>query len=150
MSGILVCGRVNKNCIDEKLLEKVIMEFFLPVSIIVKQVNNNCVTYEGITADNKVIISFVNKNGLLSNFWESNIISGKFEYVQLIIFDINKSDATIDTYKNIIEFCIYLRVKIKSDILVTSEVHDDICLLKELEIIWAQDKYAIFDPYRGM
>lgn len=79
---INVCGRVNKNCIDEELLEKAIVDF-----------------------------------------------------TQLLLFEIDKQYAVIDTYKNIVEFCIYLRFKIQSDILVTSEVHDDICLLKEQEII---------------
>ena len=65
--------------------------------------------------------------------------SGEFEHAQLLIFDINKENATIDTYKNVIEFCIYLRAKVQSDILVASEVHNDICLLKEQEIIWAQN-----------
>ena len=69
--------------------------------------------------------------------YDSNIINDEFEYVQLIIFDIKKEEATIDTYKEIISFCIYLNGKIDSDILITSDAHDDICLLKGKEIIWS-------------
>ena len=47
-------------------------------------------------------------------------------------------NAAIDTYKIIVEFCKYLKTKMESDILVTSDVHNDICLLREQEIIWAQ------------
>lgn len=45
----------------------------------------------------------------------------------------------IQVYKLIIEFCKYLKTKIESDILVTSDVHNDICLLKEKEMIWSED-----------
>ena len=51
---------------------------------------------------------------------------------------ITDENAIIDTYKIIIEFCKYLKTKMGSDILVTSDVHNDICLLREQEIIWAQ------------
>lgn len=134
-----MCGRVNKYCIDENLLEKVMVEFFSPKSALSKQICSNHVTYEGITDENKVIISFVNKKSSPYNIFDSSIVNGEYEFTQLLLFEINKQDATIDTYKNVIEFCIYLRSKIQSDILVTSEVHDDICLLKEQEIIWAQN-----------
>lgn len=137
--SINMCGRVNKNCINEKLLEKVMVEFFSPKSALSKQICNNCVTYEGITDENKVIISFVSKKSPPYNIYDSNIVNGEYEFTQLLLFEINKQDAIIDTYKNIIEFRIYLRTKIQSDILITSEVHDDICLLKKQEIIWAQN-----------
>ena len=71
--------------------------------------------------------------------YDSNIINDEFEYAQLILFAIKKEEASIDIYKDIICFCIYLRGKIDSDILVTSEVHDDICLLKGKEIIWSKN-----------
>ena len=63
-----MCGRVNINCINEKLLEKVMVEFFSPKSALSKQICNNCVTYEGIIDENKVIISFVSKNTSLQVF----------------------------------------------------------------------------------
>ncbi|MCM1113250.1 MAG: hypothetical protein NC399_08370 [Muribaculum sp.] len=69
----------------------------------------------------------------------SSIINGEYEFTQLLFFDANKENATIDTYKIIIEFCKYLKTKIESDILVTSDVHNDICLLKEQEMIWSKD-----------
>ncbi len=73
------------------------------------------------------------------NVYDSNLINGEFEYVQIIVFDINKEEASADTYKEIISFCAYLKGIIDSDILVTSDVHDDICLLKGKEIIWPQN-----------
>lgn len=136
---INVCGRVNRNCIDEKLLEKAIVEFFSPNSALSKQIYENYVLYEGITDENKVIMYFENKKSSPYNIYDSNIINGEYEFTQLLLFEIDKQYAVIDTYKNIVEFCIYLRSKIQSDILVTSEVHDDICLLKEQEIIWAEN-----------
>ena len=72
------------------------------------------------------------------NVYDSNIIGNEYEYVQLILFDLEKENASIDEYKKIIAFFIYIKEKIDSDILVTSDIHDDICLLVENEVIWSK------------
>lgn len=72
------------------------------------------------------------------NVYDSNIVNDEFEYMQLILFEIEKEEATIDFYEEIIRFYKYLNEKIDSDILVTSDVHDEICLLNGTEIVWAK------------
>lgn len=137
--AICIYGRIKRKCIDEDFLERILEEFFLPKRDIIRKNNERCVTYEGVSSENKVSISFINEKKPPYNVYDSNIISDEFEYVQLILFDINKEEASIDIYKEIINFCIYLKGKIDSDILVTSDVHDDICLLKGEEIIWSKN-----------
>lgn len=135
--SLYMYGSVKEKCIDEKLLEKTMIEFFSSKNTITKQVNERCVTYEGITENNKVIISFLCEEIAPGNVWDSNIIGGEFEFTQSLIFDIDKEYASVDTYKTIIEFCKHLKTKIESDILITSDMHNDMCLLKGQEIIWA-------------
>lgn len=141
--SISVYGRINRKCIDEYLLEQLLNGYFLPNDNIVKKNNKEYVSYEGIFDNNKVIIYFVSDKKYPYNIYESNIINDKFEYEQLIIFDIEKEYATVDIYTKIINFCIYLNRKIKCDLLVTSDVHDEICLLKKQNIIWSQNVYFV-------
>ena len=42
-----------------------------------------------------------------------------------------KGLAFTSEYKRILDFCIYLKKKIAGDILVTTDVHDERCLLRE-------------------
>lgn len=136
--AICVYGRIKRKCIDEDFLERILGEFFSPKSDIIRKNNEKCVTYEGVSSENKVSISFVSEKKPPYNVYDSNIINDEFEYVQLILFDIKKEEASIDVYKEIINFCIYLKGEIDSDILVTSDVDDEICLLKGKEIIWSK------------
>ena len=46
------------------------------------------------------------------------------------MFEIEKEEATIDHYKEIVDFCFYLK---------ETDVHDDICLLEGTEVIWSKD-----------
>lgn len=137
--SICVYGRIKRNCIDSNLLEKALEEFFIPKRNIIRKSNGKYVTYDGAGNENIITISFISEKKTPYNVYDSNIINGEFEYVQLILFDITKEKASVDCYKEIINFCICLSRKINSDILVTSDVHDDICLLKEKEIIWSKN-----------
>lgn len=137
--SICVYGRIKRKCINEDLLERFLAEFFLSKSNIVKKNNEKCVIHEGISNKNKVSISFISEKKPPYNIYDSDLVNGEFEYIQLIIFEIEKEEATIENYREIINFCFYLRKRIDSDILVTSDVHNDICLLEGTEVIWSKD-----------
>lgn len=137
--SICIYGRIKRKCINENLFERFLVEFFSPKSDIVRRMDEKSVTYEGVSSENTVSISLVLEKKPPHNVYDSNIVNTEFRYVQLIIFEIKKEEATIDNYKKIIMFFIFLNNKIDSDILVTSDVHDEICLLKKTEIIWSKD-----------
>lgn len=132
-------ARIKNKVIDEHDLEKFIAEFFLPKNNIIIRKTKNSVTYDGIYEDSKVVVSFINVKKTPYNVYDSCICNGEFQYTQLIIFDIKKEYASIDEYKKILDFCIHLKKKVKSDILVTTDVHDEICLLKKQDIIWSSN-----------
>lgn len=137
--SICVYGRIKQKCINEDILERFLGEFFSLRSDIVRKNNEKCIVYECVCNESKISISFISEKKTPYNVYDSNIINDEFEYIQLIIFEIEKEEATIDNYKEIIRFCIYLNEKIDSDILVTSDVHDEICLLKRTETIWSKN-----------
>lgn len=132
-------ARIKNKGIDEDGLGKSIAEFFLPKNNIIIHVENNGVIYDGIYEDSKVVVSFINERKPPYNVYDSSICNGEFQYTQLIIFDIKKEYAFTSEYKKILDFCIYLKKKIGDDILVTTDVHDEICLLKEQDIIWSSN-----------
>lgn len=137
--SICVCGRIKRKCINEDLLGEFLIDFFSPKSVIVRKNNEKCVIYEGVCSENKLTVSFISEKRPPYNVYDSNIIDDEFEFIQLILFELEKEEATIDNYKKIISFCIYLKDKMDSEILITSDVHDDICLLKGKEIIWSKN-----------
>ncbi|MDE7253469.1 MAG: hypothetical protein K2O32_11075 [Acetatifactor sp.] len=137
--SICVCGRIKRKCMDEDLLERFLSDYYSSGSDIIQENNGSCVTYKIVNSEDDVIISFINEKKAPYNVYDSNIIGDEFEYVQLILFDIKKEEATKDKYTKIIRFLIYLKAKINSDILITSDVHNDMCLLKDKEIIWSQE-----------
>jgi len=72
------------------------------------------------------------------NVFDSEITNDEFEYNQLVAFDINKESATLENIQFILNFFIYIKKQVNSQILVTSDVHNDICLLRNEEIIYSK------------
>lgn len=137
--SICVYGRIKGKCMDDDLLEGTLVEFFKPKNFFIRKNNGKHAIRDDVGNEDVITISFISEKKSPYNVYDSNIINGEFEYAQLVLFDIRKEKASVDRYKEIINFYICLRKKINSDILVTSDVHDDICLLKEKEIIWSKN-----------
>lgn len=137
--SICVYGRIKQKCMDEELLERLLADYYSSENNIIRESNKNCVTYKFVNSEEDVIISFMNEKKAPYNVYDSSIIGDEFEYVQLILFDIKKENASVDKYKEIIRFLLCLKEKVNSDILVTSDVHNDICLLQAEETIWSRE-----------
>lgn len=137
--SICVYGRIKQKCMDEELFVRLLADYYSSESNIIREKNRNCVTYEFVNGKDDVIISFINEKRAPYNVYDSNIIGDEFEYAQLILFDIKKENASVDKYKEIIRFLLCLKEKINSDILITSDVHNDICLLQAEETIWSRE-----------
>lgn len=83
--SIYIYGRINKKCINTDLLEKNIVDYFSLSNNVFKKRDKDVVTYEGISGDNKLIISFEGEKKPPYNVYDSDIIDGEYEYMQLII-----------------------------------------------------------------
>lgn len=142
--SIGVCGKVQKRCVDTDILEGMIDEVFVPSSDFTKEETAEGAIYRGIDQDNILTIFFIRDNESRYNVWYSEIMHSEYQYSQSVSFDIWKEDATIAVYQSVIHFFICLREKVESDILVTSDVHNDICLLKAGETLWSPDLPADF------
>ncbi len=135
--SILFCANINKKSINNKKLKKFIIEFFSPKHDLDIRKNGTNTEYNYVCDENEIIIVFSSVDKPPYNIYDSSITNGEYEYEQSIIFDIYKEYGTTENFIKIIKFCIYVRKKIKSDILLTSDLHNDICLLKKDEIIWS-------------
>ena len=134
-----MCARIRKRCMDEGALKELLSDYFSPSGEIAMKENKSSVSYDHIYESDKVIVYFSSEKKPPYNVYDSDILNGEFEYEQLIIFDISKEDATAALYKEIVDFCIFVREQVDSDILVTSDVHGEVCLLEKRAAIWASD-----------
>ena len=136
--SLCLYGRINQKELSEMMVERMLTDYFSIQSKLVKEKDLNGVTYEVSNAEDDLLVSFIDIKKSPYNLYDSVIIGGEYEYSQLIIFDMKKEKATIEKYKYIIGFFTYLKSCIDCDILVTSDAHDEICLLHGQDIFWSE------------
>lgn len=137
--SICVCGRIQRKCLDEDSLEKFLVGYFSPNGSVVREIGEKCVTYEGLNGESIISASFVREEAPPYNVYESAILKGEFEHAQSVTFDLKKEEATMEAFQKIILFFVWLVQRTDSDVLVTSDVHDELCLVRKTEILWSQD-----------
>lgn len=136
--SISAYGRINKKKMDTALFIKDVSEYFSPEGKITISNNGACDIVSFKKNNTKVQIFFSEDDEPPFNVWDSDIINGGFESEQLIIFDVEKEEFFPEWYIEFIKYCILLSEKIGSDILFTSDAHNDICLIKGNDICWSQ------------
>lgn len=141
--SICVYCRVKEKRITPEILEKVIRSFRFFQNDFIKEINSRCIVYEDIK-DDVEIVSFISEKNFPYNIYDSNIM-GEYKYTQLLVFDIRKDRALKDEYEKIIRFCVHLKKETNSEMLLTSDVYDDICFLEGKNVIWSETFPSKFD-----
>ena len=132
--SIDVSAKIQKNFINVKDIELYIKDFFLVIENLNKQSLGNVTMFSDFYNDNKIIIYFTENENAVYN---SLFFKDEFKYSQSLLFDIKKDNISTKEFVTIINFCKYIRKRINSDILITSNVHDEICIVKINEIIFS-------------
>lgn len=130
--SISVTGRIKEKKLNNDLYKKYILEYPLFKNIMC--IEDNDFTYIGKNFGYE--ISYFEKKAPF-NIWDSEILNHEYEYSQIIIFDLHKEIDYIEAYKSIIDFFVFLNKKIECEILVTSDVHNDICYINQ-DIQWSE------------
>lgn len=136
--SISVSGRIKMKKLNSELYKKIISEYPLYKKAI--NIEDNDFSYIG--NDFGYDISFIEKKAP-TNIWDSDILGDEYEYSQIIIFDLYKEMERVEdinyneAFQSIIDFFIFLNKEIASQILVTSDVHNDICYIDK-DIRWSE------------
>lgn len=142
--SIDVSVKIQKKCISVNEAELYIKEFFSVNENLNRKSLGQITVFSSFYKENQVILYFTEKD---SQIYESRLIKDEFKYSQSLLFDIEKDDISIEDFTIIIRFCKYLKSKIDSDILITSDVHDEICLMKNNEIVFSDSARELKESY---
>ena len=133
--SISVVGRIKEIKLNEELFKKYIISYF----------NTNM--QHNLVYDKEVFFYKCNEFSFNiigdydrkypANIWDSDILNDEYEYSQIIMFDLCKEIDYERAYKCIHDFFAFLHKEILCDILVTSDVFNDICYMTDHKYYWS-------------
>ena len=134
------CFRIGKKCLDEAQIEAIIRDYFKCGSKLKKEDNGGTFVYSGFTKGDRFIFYFTPECTPPFNACESRLLGRDYVYDQSIIISPDMSEYSLDVGKEILRFCIYIQSRIDSDALVEGEYYDEICLITDEGVTWADNE----------
>ena len=132
--------RIGKKCLDEAQIEDIIRDYFKCGSKLRKEDNRGNVVYSGFTEGDKLFLFFTAERKPPYNARESEILGRDYVFEQSILISPDMSEYSPDVGKEILRFCIYIQSRIDSDALVQGEYYDEICLITDEGVTWADNE----------
>jgi hypothetical protein len=130
--SISISIRIKENCISELQYEKYLESYF-DMKCSKKNIRKTCVIYECYFSKYGFTTSFYQQIKEPYNIYDSEILNNEYEYNQEIVFNIDKHRDISIIYNTVLKFSFYIYNKVKTDFLITSDTHNDICLIKSPE-----------------
>ncbi len=103
----------------------------------------NC-TFED--TDKKVVYAYREERQLFhiwlksgDDDWDSSLTEGTFQGKQSVTIGLNKEEADRENIFSTVQFLIRLAREHSADALIVGAIHNDICLVQENKVIWADD-----------
>ena len=135
--SISVYGNIKEKKLNIDLFKRYVNEYFLADSMAkIEFTDGFYFLYE--CKDFRYYIYFGEEKKPPFNVLDSQILNGEYEFAQTIMFDLCKDIDYSMAYESIIEFFIFLNKRTGSDILVTSDPHNDICYIDK-DIRWSEN-----------
>lgn len=127
---INIAAHIGKSAFTQEVFTDLLNTFF-KCNAVKEILNSGIVRYTNISADDEIIGYFSEKLMPPSNCWESNLLNSDYIFSQSICFSVSKSSDIDKKFKIVFEFLIFLEKKFPFEMLLISDVHDDICYTDE-------------------
>ncbi len=126
---------IKKGFLDKESLKKYIIDFFKPENeILITEQKYNVVQYRNFCSEGMIIYFDEKVEDDYHSNYKSEILGDDFKYTQEIGIEFNSDIPDVDQYFRAIKFCKYLKAKTEDDILLASDILDEICLFHEDKI----------------
>lgn len=97
--SLSIYGKIQSNCVTADTVENALIRFFADSGDYLKTEEAERITYWNIDREIILEVHFIREEKPPYNVWYSDILGSNFSYAQLIMFDLNKENASISTNK---------------------------------------------------
>ncbi len=150
MSGFDIEALFHRKCITEEILEKIIYDYY-GIHPKIRQSSEYAICFGGFYENDILMLYFIATNP--EPLWDSTILQADFYGIQLVCVEIEKTAATIELQKEVLDFYFFLKSRLPDcgNMLIT-EIDADVCFIHENEITWSPEvmEIKISDRYSGL
>lgn len=136
--SIEISAKIKKAVFSVNVIKKSLSDFFNS-SAKVYQIGESSYKFTQFCENDDIILFFRYYNNDY-HYWDSLILKAEYSYCQSLVFDVSKFSDVANNFKIVFEFLLELQKTYNSDILITSNIHDEICYINiDSKAIWSNN-----------
>ena len=145
MSSIDYVARVQNACLTEDyLVDAVVKAFGYALRVVEKY--DNTIYMEANSKNKKEFELYlttysINQKGV----YESELIGKDYTYCQNLILSLDKESMEKETIASVVSFLLHIAEERMTEMLITSDIYDEICYICNGDKEWEQTFYANYE-----
>lgn len=123
--SVEISAKIKKDVFSVNIIKKSLSDFFNSL-VKVDKIGEYSYKFTHFYENDDIILFFKYYNND-HHYWDSLILKTEYSFCQVLVFDVSKFSDIADNFKIVFEFLLKLQKTYNSDILITSNIHDEIC-----------------------
>lgn len=136
--SVEISAKIKKDVFSVNIIKKSLSDYFnSPAKV--DEIGENSYKFTHFYENDDIILFFIYYNND-HHYWDSLILKTEYSYCQSLVFDVSKFSDLSDNFKIVFEFLLELQKTYNSDMLITSNIHDEICYIDiDSKKIWSNN-----------
>jgi hypothetical protein len=135
--SIDISAKIKNKIFSVDIIKKSLCNFF-ECTVNIDKIGQDKYKFTCFYENNDIILFF--DDDCKYHYWDSIILEKEYSYLQSLIFDISKHSDLAQNFEIVFKFLIELQKTCIGEILITSNIHDDICYINaDSKAIWTNN-----------
>lgn len=132
-----ITAKIGENVFSANIIKQFLCDFFdRPVNT--EKIDTNKYKFTCFYENDDIILFFI--DNCKYHYWDSIILTKEYPYLQSLIFNISKNSDLTKNFEIIFKFLIELQKTYNGEILITSNIHNEICYINtDSKVIWSNN-----------
>lgn len=132
-----IAAKIEKKFFSVDIIKKSLCNFF-ECTVNIDRMDQDKYKFTCFYENDDIILFFI--DNCKYHYWDSIILTKEYPYLQSLIFNISKNSDLAKNFEIVFKFLIELQKTCNGEILITSNIHDEICYINiDSKVIWSNN-----------
>ncbi len=137
--SIEITAKIEKKILSADIIKQSLCNFF-KCKVNMCRIDKNKYKFTCFYQNDDIIMYYC--DNFKCHYWDSIILKEEYSYLQNLLFDVSKYSDVNKAFEIVLKFIIEVQKTYNSEIIITSNIHDEICYINgESKITWS-DNYG--------
>lgn len=131
-----IAAKIEKKYFSADIIKNSLCDFF-ECTVNIDRIDQSKYKFTCFYENDDIILFFVDYCSY--HYWDSVILTKEYPYLQSLIFNISKHSDLTKNFETVFKFLMELQKTYNGELLITSDIHNEICYITDSKVIWSDN-----------